>query len=1205
MSKTLFRFQSLVGGISDNPKQPGDAQFSFGRSLENRRDSSQTTILPGSEILSTLSDLPMWGASACSNLYFLGNTGHIYQVSDSTLTDEYTVPDSVGNGLAYFPEDKYLYNASNTTIGRRSTACTTGSYTDAFLENEGGDPTNTKSIDLESTSSQYASVADNAEQSITGDLTIETWMKPESLPSSGNEMVLVSKWDENTNLRSYRFYIDTVSNFFGDGSDGALVISSNTTETVIDSACSGTSGTTTLSATNASFAAGQKILIHQTRGTNAGTYQITTIQGYTAGTITTEDTLDISYNSTSSNKAQVRVLKQYTDVTVNTGVTWTAKAWNGTVGGILAFLANGTVTVTGSITAGAKGYLGGSDQTTYDAAGKQGEGTAGARDGLSKNANGSGGGGAEGGATEPASDTRGGGGGGGGHASSGSTGENRGTGFKDPGIGGNSAGDSLLSSVVFGGGGGSGSPNDKAPGVGGEKGGNGGGIICLFGSTVTITGEVRSSGGAGDPGTVLYDGGGGGGAGGSVLVKCQTASLGSNGIIAAGGSGGGGGSEACDGGNGSSGRIAVYYSSSVSGTTSPTYSSTEDSDLGSADGYALNLDISDDGTATETYQKEASIVTDSWQHAAVKIDVSASTATFYLDGTSLGTDTGSMTSIDDNASVFGIGCDFNSSAQNFYDGLLDDTRLWNDLRSDTEIQTYKDKSLGGAEGNLASYYEFEGDVTDSTTASNDLTASGSPTYSTDVPFVGVSTRGDEDVFDDVSGQTYTLTTAINEGATHVKSFVPTKEPMKSLALNVNTVGTGDWTIVIHDAQNRELTSLTVANGTMTTGVYEFVFDSVIRPVRNATYHIHVYSTVADGIVVTGTTTDFSDAYLKTYYQILVSDEYHPMRQFLNFLAIGNERYLSILEAGNLYTPHRITLPSGYRIRSLASWNEYLAVGVWRGTSITDSDDGKIFFWDGTSDEFVEPLDVPQGGINSLFGHQGTLTFSAGYEGKIMEWRGGPEAQVVKQLPRIESTDYVELAPASITMWKSLIRIGGSFNTNSTTLHKGVYSWGRYLSSHPESLGYDYPTSLGDQTASNVSIGVVYPYGQKLYVGWKNSNSYGLDVVDSTNDPYATATIEYPRSDMGLLADNMVPLAIKTSFLPLTSGQSVVLKYKVDRGNWFELGTQSTTGATEIRKTISRRMRELDLAIDITTNGEQVTILETAGEIEDEQQSRRV
>jgi hypothetical protein len=64
---------------------------------------------------------------------------------------------------------------------------------------------------------------------------------------------------------------------YGDGSDGVLTISSNTSEAPTDSSCSGSSGATSLSATNASFAADQIILIHQSRGTGVGQWELNVI----------------------------------------------------------------------------------------------------------------------------------------------------------------------------------------------------------------------------------------------------------------------------------------------------------------------------------------------------------------------------------------------------------------------------------------------------------------------------------------------------------------------------------------------------------------------------------------------------------------------------------------------------------------------------------------------------------------------------------------------------------------------------------------------------------------------------------------------------------------------------------------------------------------------------------------------------------------
>lgn len=214
---------------------------------------------------------------------------------------------------------------------------------------------NTHNLDFEASSGQFCTAADSSSLSVTGDTTVEVYLRPETLPSAGERQTLLSKWDESGTTRSYKLSLFGVAGIFGDGSDGALTISSNTTDTPIDSACTGTAGATSLTATNASFAANQKILIIQMQGAGAGQWETNTITSYTAGTITTLNALSYTYTANS----QVLVIKQYTNVTVNSGVTWTVKAWNGTVGGILAFVASGTFTNSGTITGVGKGFRGG------------------------------------------------------------------------------------------------------------------------------------------------------------------------------------------------------------------------------------------------------------------------------------------------------------------------------------------------------------------------------------------------------------------------------------------------------------------------------------------------------------------------------------------------------------------------------------------------------------------------------------------------------------------------------------------------------------------------------------------------------------------------------------------------------------------------------------------------------------------------------
>ena len=74
---------------------------------------------------------------------------------------------------------------------------------------------------------------------------------------------------------------------YGDGADGAYAPTTGT-RTEIDSACTANIDSNSVTATNTSFATGQTILIHQTKGTGAGQWEFNKISSYVAGTITTK-----------------------------------------------------------------------------------------------------------------------------------------------------------------------------------------------------------------------------------------------------------------------------------------------------------------------------------------------------------------------------------------------------------------------------------------------------------------------------------------------------------------------------------------------------------------------------------------------------------------------------------------------------------------------------------------------------------------------------------------------------------------------------------------------------------------------------------------------------------------------------------------------------------------------------------------------------
>jgi len=125
-----------------------------------------------------------------------------------------------------------------------------------------------------------------------------------------------------------------------------------------------------------------------------------------------------------------------------------------------------------------------------------------------------------------------------------------------------------------------------------------------------------------------------------------------------------------------------------------------------------------------------------WYHIAVTADVSVPSALFYVDGTeyaSTSVSTGA-TAIYDGVAEFQIGKKQDDTV--YFDGLIDEVRVWSDIRSGAEISANYQKELTGSEANLVGYWKLNNNYLDETSNNNDLTASGSPVFSTDVPFTG-------------------------------------------------------------------------------------------------------------------------------------------------------------------------------------------------------------------------------------------------------------------------------------------------------------------------------------------------------------------------------------------------------------------------------------------------------------------------------------
>ena len=125
----------------------------------------------------------------------------------------------------------------------------------------------------------------------------------------------------------------------------------------------------------------------------------------------------------------------------------------------------------------------------------------------------------------------------------------------------------------------------------------------------------------------------------------------------------------------------------------------------------LRFIYSTDGTYQGVNDRNVTWTPDlaTWYHVAVTFTAATPVLKFYVNGVQQGTDQSpTNTSIHDNASNLAIGAgNTKNTARYFLDGIVDDVRVWNDVRTITEIDDNKSIELVGNEAGLVAYWPFE------------------------------------------------------------------------------------------------------------------------------------------------------------------------------------------------------------------------------------------------------------------------------------------------------------------------------------------------------------------------------------------------------------------------------------------------------------------------------------------------------------------
>jgi len=115
-----------------------------------------------------------------------------------------------------------------------------------------------------------------------------------------------------------------------------------------------------------------------------------------------------------------------------------------------------------------------------------------------------------------------------------------------------------------------------------------------------------------------------------------------------------------------------------------------------------------DGTEN-TFAGAVNFIDGAWHHVALTYDSSAGQLKAYVDGSQYGSTVSILKTLDFGGSDALIGADFdcfNGCLGNYFNGMIDDLRLWNVVRSAADITGNKNAELSGSPAGLAGYWKF-------------------------------------------------------------------------------------------------------------------------------------------------------------------------------------------------------------------------------------------------------------------------------------------------------------------------------------------------------------------------------------------------------------------------------------------------------------------------------------------------------------------
>ncbi|MGB0176505.1 MAG: LamG-like jellyroll fold domain-containing protein [Owenweeksia sp.] len=165
----------------------------------------------------------------------------------------------------------------------------------------------------------------------------------------------------------------------------------------------------------------------------------------------------------------------------------------------------------------------------------------------------------------------------------------------------------------------------------------------------------------------------------------------------------------------------------------------------------MEYSISFDGSTEQFFSGSTTLTSGNWYHIAFTYD--GSTMRAFVNGNTDGTHSVSGT-IHNGTVPLTIGARSEGSITRYFDGTMDEVRIWNTTRTQPQIQAAMNSELSGNESHLVAYYNFnQGTAGGSNAGLNSLTNNTDPPVESSNKITGLGTlifSGEDQELTDVS-----------------------------------------------------------------------------------------------------------------------------------------------------------------------------------------------------------------------------------------------------------------------------------------------------------------------------------------------------------------------------------------------------------------------------------------------------------------------